>query len=86
MYTIELTLKGNPIVLSVQRKDRESAESLYKTILTAISPNSNTVVLELTCHKQEDKKLAILTNEISALQISEKTGASANLGAGFVRN
>lgn len=86
MYTIELTLKGNPIVLSVQRKDQESAESLYKSILAAISSNSSTVVLELTCDKQEDKKLAILTNEVSAVQISEKTGASANLGAGFVRN
>ncbi|WP_019502177.1 hypothetical protein [Pseudanabaena sp. PCC 6802] len=86
MYTIELTLKRNPIALSVQRKDRESAESLYKLILSAISPNSNTVVLELTCDKQEDKKLAIITSEISAVQISEKTGASANLGAGFVRN
>jgi hypothetical protein len=86
MYTIELTLKKNPIALSVQRKDRESAESLYKLILSAIGPNSNTVVLELTCDKQEDKKLAIITSEISAVQISEKTGASANLGAGFVRN
>jgi hypothetical protein len=86
MYTIELTLKGNPIALSVQRKDSESAESLYRLILAAISPNSNTVVLELTCDKQEDKKLAIITSEISAIQVSEKTGASANLGAGFVRN
>jgi hypothetical protein len=86
MYTIELTLKGNPIALSVQRKDREAADSLYQSILTAISPNSTTVILELTCDKQEDKKLAIVTSEISAIQISEKTGASANLGAGFVRN
>lgn len=85
MYTIELTLKGNPIALSVQRKDKESAESLYKLILSAISPNSNTVVLELTCDKQEDKKLAIMTSEVSAIQISEKTGASANLGVGFVQ-
>jgi hypothetical protein len=85
MYTIELTLKNNPIALSVQRKDQESAEKLYTEIVAAIS-KPTTQVLQLTCDKQEGKKLAVLSSEISAVQISEKAGASANMGAGFVRN
>ncbi len=85
MYTIELTLKNNPIALSVQRKDQAGAEQLYAQIVAAMT--SPTVqVLQLTCDKQEGKKLAVLSSEISAVQIAEKTGASANIGAGFVRN
>ncbi len=85
MYTLELTLKGNPIALSVQRKDREAANALYQTLVEAMSAPAPQVV-ELTCDKQEGKKLAIVSTEITAVQISEKTGAAANLGAGFVRN
>lgn len=85
MYTIELTLKSNPIALSVQRKDQESANALYSEILSAIA-GSGAHILQLTCDKQEGKKLAILSSEISAVQVSEKAGASANMGAGFVRN
>jgi hypothetical protein len=85
MHTIELTLKNNPIALSVQRKDQESADKLYQEIVAAISAPS-VQVLQLTCDKQEGKKLAVLSSEISAVQISEKAGATANMGAGFVRN
>jgi hypothetical protein len=85
MHTIELTLKNNPIALSVQRKDQESANKLYSEIVAAMSaPTAK--VLQLTCDKQEGKKLAVLSSEISAVQISEKAGATANMGAGFVRN
>jgi hypothetical protein len=41
--------------------------------------------LELTCEKQEGKKVSVLVSEISAVQVSEKSGASANMGAGFIR-
>ncbi len=85
MYTIELTLKNNPIALSVQRKDQESADKLYNEIVGAMSAPT-VQILQLTCDKQEAKKLAVLSSEISAVQISEKTGATANMGAGFVRN
>ncbi|MDX2255473.1 MAG: hypothetical protein NW214_08160 [Pseudanabaenaceae cyanobacterium bins.39] len=83
MYTVEITLKNNPIALSVQRKEQEGADALYREIMSAI--DGGTKILELTCEKQEGKKIAILTSEISAFQISEKSGASAGLGAGFVR-
>ncbi|MBD2177074.1 hypothetical protein H6F42_09140 [Pseudanabaena sp. FACHB-1998] len=84
MYTVEITLKNNPIALSVQRKEQETAETLYREIATAIA-DGNTKVLELTCEKLEGKKVSVLVSEISAVQVSEKSGTSANLGAGFVR-
>jgi hypothetical protein len=85
MYTIELTLKNNPIALSVQRKDQETAHALYNQIVSAITGGGSPII-EITCDKQEGKRLAILSSEISAVQISEKAGATANMGAGFVRN
>jgi hypothetical protein len=84
MYTVEITLKNNPIALSVQRKEQEHAESLYREIATAIA-ESHTKIFELTCEKQEGKKISVLVGEISAVQVSEKSGASANMGAGFIR-
>ncbi|CAN1209650.1 hypothetical protein TUMEXPCC7403_05460 [Tumidithrix helvetica PCC 7403] len=85
MFTVELTLKGSPIALSVQRKDKETAEALYKSIAEAISGKGASPILELTCDKQETKKLAVIVTEISAIQISEKAGATANMGVGFVQ-
>jgi len=84
MYTVELTLKNNPIALSVQRKEQEQAEALYREIATAIA-DGNPKLFELTCEKQEGKKVSVLVSELSAVQVSEKSGASANMGAGFIR-
>jgi hypothetical protein len=84
MYTVEITIKNNPLSLSVQRKEQEHAEAVYREIATAIA-DGNPKVLELTCEKQEGKKISVLTSEISAVQVSEKSGASANMGAGFIR-
>ena len=68
----------------MQRKEQEHAEALYREIATAIA-DSNPKLLELTCEKQEGKKVSVLVSEISAVQVSEKSGASANMGAGFIR-
>lgn len=84
MYTVEITLKNNPMALSVQRKEQENAEALYREIASAITEGNNKI-LELTCEKQEGKKVSVLVSEISAVQVSEKSGASANMGAGFIR-
>ncbi|PZU98315.1 MAG: hypothetical protein DCE90_04135 [Pseudanabaena sp.] len=84
MYTVEITLKNNPIALSVQRKEQEGAEALYRELANAIA-EGQPKVWELTCEKQEGKKVSVLISEISAVQVSEKSGASANMGAGFIR-
>jgi hypothetical protein len=77
MFTIDLTLKTNPVSLSVQRKTTEDAEALYQQILTAIRSGSSEV-LELTCDRQPEKKVAILSDQISAVQISQKSGSASS--------
>jgi hypothetical protein len=74
MYTIEVTLRGTPLALSVQRKETEDAEALYQKILKALQ-SSTPQLLELTCDRDTDKKVGVLSNEISAVQISDKSSS-----------
>jgi predicted kinase len=75
MFTIDLTLKGTSMALSVQRKEAEAAEALYQQILQALK-TGNTAVIELTCDKQPEKKIALLCSEISAVQLSDKSASN----------
>ncbi|BAU41124.1 MULTISPECIES: hypothetical protein [Cyanophyceae] len=75
MFIVDIVLKNTPSMLSIQRKTAEDAEAVYQEILNAIRSGSP-VALELTCEKQPDKKLGVLVSEISAVQVSEKAGAS----------
>jgi hypothetical protein len=78
MFTIDLTLKNTPLPLSVQRKSAEEAEATYQEIIKAMGSDSPQL-LELTCHHQPDKKIGVLTNQIGAVMVSQKSGAA---GAG----
>jgi hypothetical protein len=75
MFTIDLTLKNTPVPLSVQRKSAEEAEATYQEILKAMS-SDNPQVLELKCDQQPEKKIGVLTNQLSAVMISQKSGAA----------
>ncbi len=79
MFIIDITLKNTPLSLSVQRKSEEDAEATYQKILEVLRSGSNEL-LELTCEKQPGKKIGILGNEISAVQISDKSGTAAASG------
>lgn len=79
MFVIDVTLKNSPMTLSVQRKTEEDAKQLYKTILDAIRDGKPTI-LELTCEQQVGKTIGVLVNEISAVQMTEKSGTSAASG------
>lgn len=84
MFTIDITLKYTPLPISVQRKEAEAAESLYQQIVTAMR-SSTPQILELTCEKQEDKKIALLSDQITAVIVGQKSGATASgRVAGFV--
>lgn len=78
MFTIDLTLKNTPIPLSVQRKSADAAEATYQEILEAMRSESPQLV-ELTCDHQPEKKIGVLSNQIGAVMISQKSGAA---GAG----
>jgi hypothetical protein len=78
MFTIDLTLKNTPVPLSVQRKSAEEAEATYQEILKAMSSESPKL-LELSCDHQADKKIGVLSSQIGAVMVSQKSGAA---GAG----
>ena len=78
MFTIDLTLKNTPVPLSVQRKSLEEAEATYQEILKAMAAESPKL-LELSCDHQLDKKIGVLSNQIGAVMVSQKSGAA---GAG----
>jgi hypothetical protein len=75
MYTVEVTLRGTPLTLAVQRKELKDATNLYRSILDAME-SSTPKLLELTCEKETDKHIALLISEVSAVQISEKGGGA----------
>ncbi len=79
MFTIDLTLKNTPFPLSVQRKAAEDAESLYQHILQAMRSGSPDIV-ELTCDRQTEKKVAIRASEITGVQMSQKASTAAASG------
>lgn len=76
MFSIDLTLKYTPIPVSVQRKEQADAEALYQKIITAMG-SASPELIELTCEKQTDKKVAVLSDSITAVIISQKDGAAA---------
>ena len=76
MYSIEISIKLSPLPLIVQRKDHEDAKRLYSEIIDSMQ-NGNQRLLELTCQKVEDKKIAVLISEIIAVQIYEKTSSGS---------
>ncbi|MGA7937534.1 MAG: hypothetical protein WCA35_28545 [Kovacikia sp.] len=85
MFILDITLKNTPVTLSVQRKTGEDAEALYQQVIEAIGSGSSKVI-ELICEHQPGKKISILSSEISAVQISEKSGSATSSGRppGFV--
>lgn len=76
MFTVDIIVKYTPMPLSVQKKSAEDAEAVYNHILEVLR-GGTPQLLELTCDKMTEKKLAILSSEISAVQISQKSGANA---------
>ena len=75
MYSIELTIKFSPLPLIVQRKEHVDAQRIYSEVKDLME-RGNQKLLELTCEKVEDKIVTVLTSEISAVQMYEKTSSS----------
>lgn len=82
MFTIDLTLKNMPFPLQVQRKSQEEAEAVYQQIIEAMRSGSSDI-LELTCDRQKEKRVAIRANEISGVQMSQKDSTSTGKPPGF---
>ena len=82
MYLIELALKLSPMPLSVQRKELGDAKNLYESIKNALV-KGGPKLLELSCEQVEDKKIAVLLNEVLAVQMYEKTSLVGTRRQGF---
>jgi hypothetical protein len=76
MFTIDIVLQEIPLPISVQRKEAEAAESLYQELKAAMGSNSADLI-ELTCDKDEDKKVAVKGNLICAISVNKKSGGMA---------
>jgi hypothetical protein len=76
MYVVELSLKLSPMPIAVQRKELVDAQDLYGQVRQALE-GSGPRVLELSCEKEPDKKVSLLTSEVVAVQLFEKSAAAA---------
>ena len=77
MYTIDLSLKRSAMPISVQRKDKEDAQALYQQIILAMKSGTSQL-LELTCDKDTEKQIALFSDSINAVILSQKSGASSS--------
>lgn len=75
MITIDLLVRYIPVPLSVEKKEESEAEAIYQKILQAMESGTPTIV-ELTCDKQTDKKIAVLSSQITGVILSRKDGTS----------
>lgn len=82
MFSIDLTLKYSPIPITVQRKEAEEAQNVYEQVMNALKASTPEVV-ELTCEKDPKKKVAVFSDQISAVILSQKDGSPAGRPAGF---
>ena len=76
MFTIDIVLQDIPLPIQVQRKEAEGAESVYQEIMNAMRSGSADLI-ELTCDKDEDKKVAVKGNLICAISVNKKSGGMA---------
>lgn len=76
MFTIDLTIRYSPLPLSVQKKEESDAQALYEKILSAMTADKPEII-ELTCDKQEDKKIAIIGNQVNSVILSSQSGSAS---------
>ena len=73
MHTIELTLRYSPFPISIQKKEYDEVFRIFEQIKTSMKDHSSNILIELKCEKINSKSLAVLSNEIIAVQIYEKS-------------
>ncbi len=85
MYVVELSLKLSPMPVAVQRKEQSAAEALYSQVKQAME-SGQPRLLEFHCEKEESKRVCLLSSEVVAVQMYEKSatgGGSKRPGFSF---
>ena len=77
MYVVELSIRLSPVPVAVQRKELADAEALYGEVKQALETGSPRV-LELRCEKEEDKRISLLSSELVAVQVYEKSAMGSS--------
>ena len=72
MYTLELSLRYSPFPISIQKKEYDDVLRIFQEVKNLMREN-NSSLIELQCEKINSKSLAVLSNEIIAVQIYEKS-------------
>ena len=73
MYTLELSLRYSPFPISIQKKEYDEVYGIFQEVKNAMRNNDASTLIELQCEKINSKSLAVLSNEIIAVQIYEKS-------------
>ena len=73
MFTLELSLRYSPFPISIQKKERDDVLMVFEQIKNAMRENAEPVLIDLTCDKMNSKSIAVLSKEIIAVQIYEKS-------------
>ena len=73
MFTLELSLRYSPFPISIQKKDHDDLLRIFEQIKKAMRENSDSVLIDLTCDKMNSKSISVLSREIIAVQIYEKS-------------
>ena len=73
MFTLEVTLRYSPFPISIQKKEYDDVLRVFEQIKNSMRDNTDCVLIELTCDKMNSKSIAILSREIIAIQIYEKS-------------
>jgi hypothetical protein len=82
MYILEITLKGTPAGLTVQKKEEADANAAYQQVTGAMRAAEQ--LLELTCDHQPGKRITVFSSAICAVQMYEKSsGGTSGRTPGF---
>ena len=73
MFTLEVSLRYSPFPISIQKKEHDDVLRVFEQIKNAMRENADSVLIDLTCDKMSSKSIAILSKEIIAVQIYEKS-------------
>ena len=72
MYSLELSLRYSPFPISIQKKEYEDTLTIFNKIKNSMNEDRSSII-ELKCEKMTDKTIAVLSKEIIAVQIYEKS-------------
>ena len=73
MYTLELNLRYSPFPIAIQKKEYDEVLQIFNQIKSAMADNHNSSLIELKCEKVKDKLIAVVSREITSIQIYEKS-------------